>query len=150
MIRTNISENGSISEEILSDTNYPAEGSALLHDSDNGEWHTLWGERREDPDFEKWETSSPRINLFSTSLMYRGKGINETDNSFDIFSAGLLPDGGGAIRPPRFSIKIDESNNLHVVLQAWRFLEEAGGIMPFITYLRKKKITTCGRTPDFR
>ncbi|MEX0945388.1 MAG: T9SS type A sorting domain-containing protein [Balneolaceae bacterium] len=142
VILIKISENGIMSEEILSDVNYLAEGPALLHLSDNGKWHTLWGERREDPDFEKWETPIPRINFFSTSLIYRGGGIDETVNSVDIFSAGLLPDGGGAIRPPRFSIKIDESDNLHVVLHAWRFLEDAGGIMPFITYLQRRNDQT--------
>lgn len=136
IMKTEINAEGNISNYILSDVNYMAEGPSALF-SNNGV-HIIWGERREDPGFETWEFSLPPIGGFTTALFYTSDDIIDSKKHVKIYQAGLSELGRGAVKNPEIYIKIDDHENLHVVLQSWRLNDDIGGEAPFITYIRKK------------
>ncbi len=138
VVKTGIEPDGNINEWQLSDNRYQAEAPSLAV-LPNGEWHAIWGERREDPDFEEFEGVT-RLVRFSTSLLYQN-GNHVTANPATVaYHAGLGGFGRGALGGGTipFHLSPDQNGTLHAVLTTDIFQEErGGGFIPEITYLRK-------------
>ncbi|MDR9366165.1 MAG: T9SS type A sorting domain-containing protein [Balneolaceae bacterium] len=112
------SEDGEPLVRSLPTAGYPAEQPVLLKD-DSGTIHFLWGDRRQDPDFEQWQTERPQVVAFSTDVIYSRLAGNVFEESKSIYEGHLqkIMGGYGDITFPIRLIE-DDQNQLHTIFVA--------------------------------
>jgi hypothetical protein len=104
--------------QLLPTSDYPSEQPILLRDS-SGNAHFIWGDRRQDPDFEQWQTERPQVVAFSTNVIYSRLIDNDFEESKSIYEGHLqeIMGGYGDITFP-FRLIEDDQNQLHTVFVA--------------------------------
>ncbi len=110
----------------LSQDNIPSEWPSILRGR-SGNLHFLWGDRRQDPDFENWVTPRPQALGYSTDVTYF-KLDDKTNEPEHIYAGKLGSVGLGDILFP-LSLTEDSHGNLHVVF----------GDTPFNVYMNRDK-----------
>lgn len=102
----------------ISTDNYPVEQPTFLK-KESDTWYFIWGDRRQDPDFEQWQTERPQVVAFSTNVIYSQLVNNVFEESKSIYEGHLqeIMGGYGDITFPLRLIE-DDHNQLHAVFVA--------------------------------
>ncbi|MDX1637158.1 MAG: T9SS type A sorting domain-containing protein [Balneolaceae bacterium] len=127
----------------LSSGTYPSEQPVIFRDHSNG-LHFIWGNRRQDPDFEEWGIPRPQITGFSTDIVYSQLDSEGLCQPTHLFEGHLRrPSGIGDIGFP-LQLTGDGFNRLHTVFRADTTFkttnsdgEEIIGFSPRVTYMRR-------------
>ena len=115
MIRGQIGGEANIQE--LTSKSIPSENPLILRDNVNTS-HMLWGDRRQDPDFEQWEVSSrSQLTNFSTNVVYTRYNGTGFEPPVSIYEGNLSTFGVGDIGFPLQLVEA-EDRRLHTVFKA--------------------------------
>jgi len=101
----------------LTQRDIPSEQPTILRDND-GIFHLLWGDRRQDPNFDQWEAPF-RLQLasFSTNVVYSRYNGTSFEPPVSIYEGNLSTFGVGDIGFPIQLIEA-EDHRLHTVFKA--------------------------------
>ena len=122
----------------LSQENIPSGWPSVLRDY-FGDLHFLWGDRSQDPEFEKWDINREKGLIFSTDVIYFNF---DKDRPEHIYTGNLL-DGSGSIYFP-LHLSADNHGNFHAVINAAKLLNDIDGNpteygMAWLVYVNKSK-----------
>lgn len=125
-------------KKMLSQENIPSGWPSVLRDH-SGNLHFLWGDRRQDPEFEKWDVNREKGLIFSTDVVYFNFDKDRPEHIY----AGNLLDGSGSVYFP-IHLVADNQGNLHGVINTAKLLNDIDGNptefgMFWLVYVSKSK-----------
>lgn len=94
----------------------PSEQPLILRDH-TGTFHLLWGDRRLDPGFDRWESQFSQLGIFSTNVIYTRSDGSSFEPPVSIYEGNLSTLGRGDIGFPLRLIEA-EDHRLHAVFKA--------------------------------